>query len=50
MISAFPGKLSIKSYLMMLVESFIKAKGMTQDQASFLKQKRGLVLIVSFFQ
>ena len=30
------GKFAIKSYLMMQVESFIKAKGMTQDQASKL--------------
>ena len=30
------GKFAIKSYLMMKVESFIKKKGMTQDQASKL--------------
>lgn len=29
-------KLAIKSYLMMQIESFIKTKGMTQDQASQL--------------
>ncbi len=28
------GKLEIKSYLMLQIESFIKDKGMTQDQAS----------------
>jgi predicted XRE-type DNA-binding protein len=30
------GKLTIKSYLMMQVEAFIKEKGMTQDQAAKL--------------
>lgn len=30
------GKLAIKSYLMMQIESFIKKKGLTQDQASEL--------------
>ncbi|MCG8333586.1 MAG: XRE family transcriptional regulator [Proteobacteria bacterium] len=28
------GKLAIKSYLMLQIESFIKNRGMTQDQAS----------------
>jgi len=30
------GKLTIKSYLMMQIESFIKEKGMTQDHAAKL--------------
>ncbi len=30
------GKLAIKSYLMMQIESFIKKEGLTQDQASEL--------------